>query len=178
MLAEIKRRKQLGWAAFGKLSCVLKSKIPQSLKTKVFNQCVLPAMTYACETWTLTAGMIHELKVAQRNMERVMLGITLRDRVRNELIRQRTKVVDVGHRVAKLKWAWAGHVCRRHDERWSKRVLEWRPRLGRRNVGRPPARWSDDIKETAGPVWRRETDNRSGWRVIGEAYAQRWANTR
>ncbi|KAI8426807.1 hypothetical protein MSG28_014490 [Choristoneura fumiferana] len=68
--------------------------------------------------------------------------------------RKRTKVVDVGHRVAELKWAWAGHVCRRHDERWSKRVLEWRPRLGKINLGRPPARWSDDIVVTAGPSGR------------------------
>ena len=39
---EVSRRIQLGWAAFGKLRSVFSSDIPQCLKTKVFNQCVLP----------------------------------------------------------------------------------------------------------------------------------------
>ncbi|CAG9111017.1 unnamed protein product [Plutella xylostella] len=55
---EAARRIQLGWAAFGKLRHIFSSAIPQSLKTKVFNQCVpkcvLPVMTYGAETWTLT----------------------------------------------------------------------------------------------------------------------------
>jgi hypothetical protein len=47
---------------------VFSSSIPQSLKTKVFNQCVLPVMTYGAETWTLTARLVHKFKVAQRAM--------------------------------------------------------------------------------------------------------------
>ena len=39
----------------------------------------------------------------------------------------------------------AGHICRRIHDRWGKRVLKWRPRLGKRNVGHPPARWGIDI---------------------------------
>lgn len=42
---ELSRRIQLGWAAFGKLRQVFSSPIPQCLKTKVFNQCVVPVMT-------------------------------------------------------------------------------------------------------------------------------------
>ncbi|KAG6448570.1 hypothetical protein O3G_MSEX005586 [Manduca sexta] len=38
---EVKKRIQLGWAAFGKLRRVFSSLLPQCLKTKVFNQCVL-----------------------------------------------------------------------------------------------------------------------------------------
>ena len=50
---EINRRIRLAWAAFGKLSRIFSSRIPQCLKTKVFDQCVLPAMTYGDETWSL-----------------------------------------------------------------------------------------------------------------------------
>jgi hypothetical protein len=81
------RRIQLGWAAFGKLSRVFSSSIPQSQKTKVFNQCVLPVMTYGAETWTLTARLVHKFKVAQRGIERALLGVSLRDRIRNQEIR-------------------------------------------------------------------------------------------
>ncbi|CAG9133443.1 unnamed protein product [Plutella xylostella] len=105
---EAARRIQLGWAAFGKLRHIFSSAIPQSLKTKVFNQCVLPVMTYGAETWTLTVGLVHRFKVAQRAMERAMLGVSLMDRIRNEVIRQRTKVTDIAVKICKLKWQWAG----------------------------------------------------------------------
>ncbi|CAG9106243.1 unnamed protein product [Plutella xylostella] len=125
----------------------------QCLKTKVFNQCVLPVMTYGAETWCFTKGLIHKLRVAQRAMERAMLGVSLRDRIRNEEIRRRTKVTDIAKRISTLKWQWAGHVARRADDRWSRKVLEWRPRVGKRRVGRPPTRWSDDLRKVAGSRW-------------------------
>ncbi|CAH2209497.1 jg23929, partial [Pararge aegeria aegeria] len=40
--------------------------------------------------------------------------------------------------VAKLKWKWAGQIVRRTNGRWDSKVLEWRPRTGKRSVGRPP----------------------------------------
>ncbi|KAG7308870.1 hypothetical protein JYU34_006132 [Plutella xylostella] len=172
---EITRRIQLGWAAFSKLDDVLKSKIPQCLKTKVFNQCVLPTLTYGAETWTLTKETVHRIRVAQRAMERAMLGISLRDRIPNVVIRKRTKVFDVGMRVAELKWEWAGHLARREDGRWTKAVTEWWPRDGRRAVGRPPARWSDDICKVAGKQWIRAAQDRKNWRTNKEAYTQQWA---
>jgi hypothetical protein len=52
-----------------------------------------------------------------------------------------------------LKWQWAGHIRRRTDNRWGKRVLEWRPRLGKRIVERSQARWSDDLRRTADRSW-------------------------
>jgi len=70
-----------------------------------------------------------------------MLGVSLRDRIPNKIIRQRTKVVDVVERIASMKWAWAGHLARTRDERWTKRVMEWRPRHeASRSRGRPPTR--------------------------------------
>jgi hypothetical protein len=171
---EITRRVQLGWAAFGKLRHIFESPLPQCLKTKVFNQCVLPVMTYGAETWNLTVKLAHRLHVTQRAMERCMLGISLRDKVRNEIIRQKTKVTDVVQKCSRLKWQWAGHICRRTDDRWSRRVLEWRPRLGKRSVGRPPARWTDDLRKVAGGDWMAKTGDRALWRTLGEAYVQQW----
>jgi hypothetical protein len=82
--------------------------------------------------------------------EESLLGVSLRDRIRNQVIRQRTKVTDMAHRISMLKCQWAGHVSRRTDNRWGKRVLEWRPRLGKHSLGRPQARWSDSLRRTAG----------------------------
>lgn len=59
---EIDWRGQLVGLAFWKLKDVFHWKIPQSLRTRVYNQCVPPVMTYACAKWTLTVGLIHKLE--------------------------------------------------------------------------------------------------------------------
>ena len=54
--------------------------------------------------WPLKVGLIKKLKVAQRAMERAMLGVSLRDMIRNTVIRKRTGVTDIAQRVGTLKW--------------------------------------------------------------------------
>jgi hypothetical protein len=66
---------------------------------------------------------------------------------------------------------WAGHISRRTDKRRGKRVLEWRTRLGKR-VGCPQARWSDELRRTAGRSWMRVAEDRAKLREVGEAYVQ------
>ena len=52
---EIKRRITLGWQAFGRASAIFKNKeIPTCLKRQVYNQCIIPTVTYGSETWNLT----------------------------------------------------------------------------------------------------------------------------
>lgn len=173
---EIERRRRLGWAAFGKLSHILKDRrIPQYLRTRIYEQCVVPVITYGAQTWTLTKTMVNKLRTTQRAMERVMIGVTLRDRKRNEWIRQRTKVVDIVERVTSLKWNFAGHIVRLTDERWNSRIIRWRPWEEKRGRGRPIMRWYDDIKRVAGFGWTRTAQNREKWRRGREAYAQYWA---
>ena len=99
-------------------------------------------VAYSAETWTLMVGLVHKFKVAKRAMGRAMLGVSLEDKIRNEVIRDRTKITDIARTISKLKWQWAGHICRKSDSRWNRRVLKWRPRLGKRSVRRPPTRWS------------------------------------
>ena len=58
----------------GKVSTIInrpKSNIPNSLKKKLYNECVLPAMT-----WTLTKALERRLAAAQRNMETAMIGVS------------------------------------------------------------------------------------------------------
>ena len=56
------------------------------LKARVFNQCILPALTYGSETWTTTRKMLKSIAVTQRSMERIMIGITKRDKWTNKKI--------------------------------------------------------------------------------------------
>ena len=76
--------------------------------------------------------MENELGSAQRGMERSMLVISLRDRKRGSWIREKTKVKDILVAIKEQKWRWAGHVARREDNRWSKRLTDWTPREGKK----------------------------------------------
>ncbi|CAH2217718.1 jg17 [Pararge aegeria aegeria] len=126
-------------------------------------------MIYGAEPWTLIEDLIHKFKI-----ERAILGLSLRDRIRNDEIRRRTKVTDNAQRISKLKWQWAGHVCRTTDGRWGRRVLQWRPRIGKHSVGRPRVRWTDNLKKVAGSGWIRKAEDRVWWRSLGKAYVQQW----
>ncbi|GFO31735.1 endonuclease-reverse transcriptase [Plakobranchus ocellatus] len=63
--------------------------MPISPKRQVYDQCVLPTMTYGCQTWSLTKATTQKLRVAQRAMERKILGIKLADRVKCSEIRKK-----------------------------------------------------------------------------------------
>ena len=179
--SEIKRRIGLGWAAFGKLSLIFKSKMNSSLKRRVFDSCVLPVLTYGAEALALTKASENKLRVAQRAMERNMVGITLRDKITNQWIRQQTEVFDAMDRIASLKWSYVGHIARRTDYRWTKAIMNWRPPTTR-PVSRPPERWTNGIKKyledkQQNKNWQQAAMNRSEWKKFGEAYIQQWIQT-
>lgn len=169
---EINRRIAISWRKYWSFKEIMKnSKIKMNLKRKLYEIAILPCLTYGCQTWSLRLKEEHKLGVMQRKMERSMLGIKLSDRVTNEEIRMKTKITDIVERIRSLKWKWAGHICRMENERWTKKIIEWVPRDGKRKRGRPRKRWEDIFKERCGPDWRRQARDREKWRKLGEAYA-------
>ena len=128
------------------------------------NQVVLPAMTYGSETWALTNRQKEKLKIAQRCMERSLIGITRRDRWTNEEIRKTTKVCDIAEKIDKLKWQWAGHIARMKSERWTKKMTEWIPRGEARQRGRQKTRWRDEIVRRGGVNWMQKAQDRERWK--------------
>ncbi len=167
---EIRRRIGMGWSAFGKKNLVINSNLPLSLKRNVYNQCVLPLITYGSQTWRLTKELKRKLRIAQRRMERRMLGITWRDKKRASWIRQQTKVEDIQMTIKKKKWTWAEHVMRKCDNRWTTRVTKWQLRNGRRNHGRQRVIWRDEIRALAGPSWSSLTSDRESWRMLVKTF--------
>ena len=122
----IKRRIALGWAAFSKVAYITKSrKASMKTKRKILNEYVLPV---GSETWALKKAHMELLSVSQRKMERIMLGITLRDHKRNTWIRHQTCVNDTIDVIKKGMHGWAGHIARFTYNIWTKRVTGWTPR--------------------------------------------------
>ena len=123
---DVSIRIKAGWSVFGKYREIfLDRHLSMSLKKKVFNQCVLPAIRYGCQTWSLTKALIKKLETSQGAMERRMLNAKLEDRIRNTTIKQRTRVTDIVQYVTNTKWKWDRHIARMKDNRWTIRSTEW-----------------------------------------------------
>uniref|UniRef100_A0A7I5EAY7 Reverse transcriptase domain-containing protein n=1 Tax=Haemonchus contortus TaxID=6289 RepID=A0A7I5EAY7_HAECO len=144
---ELCRRKCAAWGAVKNIERVVKKTKNIRLRAHLFDTAVLPALTYASETWTLRKQDEHAVSVTQRASRRTMLGFSLYTQVqkgiRSSELRQRTKIRDAVDYAKKSKIRWAGHVMRYCDDRWIRAVTDWIPRDIKRTPGRPPTRWSN-----------------------------------
>ena len=60
---EVSVRIKAGWGVFGKSREIFQYRHhPMSLKRKVFNQFILPIMTYGCQAGSLTKALVKNLK--------------------------------------------------------------------------------------------------------------------
>ena len=84
-------------------------------------------------------------------MEKKMLNVKLKDRIRNTIIRQETRVTDIVQYVTSTNWKQAGHIARMKDFRCIIRSEEWQIR-GVRSVGGPNRRLRSDIVGQQGVV--------------------------
>ena len=79
-----------GWLKWHQASGVLcDRRVPQKLKGKFYRTAIRPAMLYGAECWPTKRRHVQQLSVAEMRMLRWFCGHTRRDRVRNEVIRDR-----------------------------------------------------------------------------------------
>ncbi|XP_069993555.1 uncharacterized protein [Penaeus vannamei] len=71
---------------------------------------------------------------------------------------QGTKVEDIFGSTKKKKWQWEGHVCRRQDDRWTKKVTDWTTDNIKKPRARPVTRWRDEITKFGGQDWGKKQD--------------------
>ncbi|KAE9413637.1 hypothetical protein Angca_003676, partial [Angiostrongylus cantonensis] len=135
------------WGAFKSIEDVLKRKKNTRLCAHPFDSTVLPALTYASETWSLRKQDERSLSVIERAVERTMLGVSrftqVRDKIRSSDLRQRSKIKDAALYAKQSKIRWASHAMRMNDNRWKRAVRDWIPRDVKLTAGRPPTRWSE-----------------------------------
>ena len=85
---KIKRRVQAGWNGWKKVSGVIcDRRLPIRVKGKVYSSVVRPAMVYGLETVAITKRQVEEIKVAEMKMLRFAMGVTRKDKIKNEYIR-------------------------------------------------------------------------------------------
>ena len=127
---------------------------------------ILPALTYGLETWALTKHQAGKLAAAQRSMERSIASISLKGKIRNEVIKERTRGKDVFQPARDQKSEWAGHVARMQNNRWAKTTTEWYSRDSKQGKGKPKRGWRDEIEEKVGNNWMRTAQDRVEWKQL------------
>ena len=78
---------------------------------------VRPAMMYGIEILAVTKMLVEEMK-----MSRWSLGITRKDRIRNEEIGRIVQVGGITETMQETILRWLGHAVRRDDEYVGKRI--------------------------------------------------------
>lgn len=169
---EVTRRINATWKKFWALREILKGKYNLHMKRTIFDTCLLPCLLYGCQTWKFTNKIKQKIKCSQTAMERSMLKIRRIHKIKNQDIRQKTKLTDALKHALLLKWRWAGHISRYPDRRWTIEATRWKGPKGKRNVGRQLRRWADDITYVAGNDWMKSGKDRESWKRMEEAFTQ------
>ena len=145
--AAVQARIRSGWGRFRAMAPFLTSKaVSLKMKSKIYSACVQSSMLYGSETWALTTECKKRLEVTEMRMVRWMCGVSSRDRISNDDLRGRMRLEPIGDTLRRRRLRWCGHVERKDETQWVKRV--WKMEVeGRRPVGRPKKTWNDNIKE-------------------------------
>ena len=89
-------------------------------------------------------------------MLRWILGVSLKDKIRNDEIRRRCGVLSIAEKVREARLRWCGHVMRRSEEESIRSIMKLNIE-GNRGRGRPKKRWLDCVKEDLDENWNRPT---------------------
>ena len=165
---EVKKRVQAGWNGWRRVSGVICDKrLPARVKGKVYSSVVRPAMVYGLETVAVTKKQVEEMEVAEMKMLRFAMGVTRKDKIRNEHIRSTVKVERLGMKMREGRLRWYGHVMRRDQEYVGRKMMEMEL-PGKRRRGRPKRRFLDVVKEDMKEVGVKEMDieDRKMWRMM------------
>lgn len=87
---------------------------------------------------------------------RAIKGITLRYKIRNEVIREDLNVESILESIERKQLKWFGQTARMEDKRHTKRVLKAKS-TGKRGRGRPRRTWGStiaDILKKSSLTWK------------------------
>ena len=164
--------------SFTYLSRILwyKRKIKLTTKLRVLKAVVLPILLYGSETWSPTVFQLQRLLSFVMRCLRIILRVSVRDKLRNVEIRARAGVMTMESMIRR-RLQWLGHLSRMDISRVPRQLMVCCPEGGKHMAG-GQNRWNDvvskDLKK--GEVlsdWRQNTRDRREWKFcecIGRRY--------
>ena len=124
-------------------------------------------MVYGLETVAVTKKQVEEMEVAEIKTLRFAMGVTRKDKIRNEYIKSTVKVEWLGMKMREGRLRWYGHVMRRDQEYVGRKMIEMEL-PGKRKRGRLKRRFLNLMKEDMGEIGAKEMDveDRTVWRKM------------
>jgi hypothetical protein len=148
---EIKSRLNSGYTCYYSVQNLLTSRlISKNLKIKIYKTVILPVVLYGCETWSLTLGEEHRLRVFEKRVLRRIFGPKRVEdgswrKLHNDEIHNLYFSPSIVRVIKSRRMRWAGHVELMGEGRGVYRVLVGRPE-GKRPLVRLRCRWEDNIE--------------------------------
>jgi hypothetical protein len=148
---EINCRLNSGNAYYYSVQNFLSSRlISKTLKIKIYKTVILLVVLYGCETWSLTLGEKHRLRVLENRVLRRIFGPKREEdrswrKLHNDELHSLYSSPNIVRVIKSRRMRWAGHVARIGAGRGVYRVLVRRPE-GKRQLGRPRRTWEVKIE--------------------------------
>ena len=110
----VKQRVKSAWMKWREMSGVTcDRKIAKKLISKIYKSVLRLVMLYGAECWAMCKKEDDQLRRMEMRMLRRILGVSLKDKIRNEEIRKRCGVIDIIEKVREARLRWYSHVKRK-----------------------------------------------------------------
>ena len=121
-------------------------------------------MLYGAECWAMCKKEDDLLRRTEMRMLRRILGVSMKDKIRNEEIRKRCEVVDIIEKVREARLRWYGHIGRKDAAEPVRSIMEMEIKGNR---GQLKKRWMDCINEdlTVKKLTMDMVRDRKKWRI-------------
>ena len=90
----------------------------------IYKSVLRPVMLYGTECWAMRKKEDDLLRRMEMRMLRRILGVSLKDKIRNEEIRKRCGVIDIIEKVREARLRWYGHVGRKDAAEPVRSIME------------------------------------------------------
>jgi hypothetical protein len=127
--------------------------LSKNLKLKIYRNVILSVVLYGCETWSLTLGEEHRLRISENRVLKIFGPKREEDgswrKLHNDELHDLYSSPNIVRVIKSRRKRWAGHVERMGEGRGAYRVLVGRPE-GKRPLGRPRRMWRKTLRWTLG----------------------------
>ena len=111
---------------------------------KVYDACVRSCMLHASEMWLLKSENELALHQTEMRVSRWTYGVTLRDKLLHDELKQRLEIEDIVKVVQRNRLRWYGHVFKNDDDNYATKCVSLEVE-GATQSDRPRRTWKDVV---------------------------------